>query len=644
MSGIAGYLGTQQAPAILQAMVGKMMHRGPDGQGLHIENPVFMGVRRMAAMGTGDVAEQPVYSPDRKLAIICDGEIYNYREERAELERRGMAFQTNCDAEVILRLYEVYGTNCVNRLNGVFTFAIHDMNKDLVFIARGPMGVKPLYYTTTQSGTFVFASEIKALFEHPSVQTEPDMVGIDAYLSLGYSPGPDAMFKGIHKLPPGHRLIWNAGLHVMIEPYWQWESYATPDPVLKTDEDFQARFDTLLEEAVKRRMAGSAPCGAFLTGSLESVAIVAAMAKDGGAPIRTFSTSAGGDRDGLPPSRDVAARLGCHHEEMPFVPHDMDKLPELIWALDEPVADISIAPMYILSRLASKHVKAVLAGAGTNEVFANRPAHDAMLLAHKRPKSFYKMMEALMPALPQASLARKHGFYGRIGPRTKQRIRDFFDAMQEDSLFRQQVMLTSVFDAREKIPLYAPGFAPSAGTYVDCKKDPPGWPTTMATLMAMQRDAALPDGVLAPFDKMTMFSSISGRLPFMDTRLMEFVLGAPDHLRRSHGKGKVMVRNYVEKALPGLLLKSAPPAQKGEGKKSMLEECLAANPLKEMVEVCLSEASVRRRELFEPKAVRELLVGARTGEIVYLKQVFSLLTLELWFRIFIDHEKGWISR
>ncbi|MEZ0225350.1 MAG: asparagine synthetase B [Alphaproteobacteria bacterium] len=635
MSGIAGYLGASQPPSILRAMTGKMMHRGPDEQLYHEEAPVFMGVRQLAGR-TGDAGAGAFVDADRNLAIVFAGECHGLQEERETLEKKGVQLTEGSAAEVILRLYEVHGVSCVNRLRGAFVFAVHDQQKDLVFIARDPLGVKPLYYATTQSGTFVFASEIKALFEHPNLSAAADLRGVDAFLSLGCSPGPDAMFKGVHQLPPGHHVLWNPGLHVMIESYWKWESFAKPDPVLKSDDDFHARFAMLFEDAV-RQQAGDA--GVVLTGDIESAAVAAALAKVSGGAAPAFCLDLHSECGAS--SADIAAKLGLKAEPVAFGPHDLDKLPEILWALDQPVADISIAPLYLATRIAQKTVKGVLLGASGAEILASLPAQEQLLDARERPKSWYGAVESLYTIVPQASIGKYLGFEGRIGPRTKQRLFGFIEALRNAGLWRQYLSLVSVLDARDKHGLYIGDMTHVMETFVDMQKDPEGWPSPMSALVAMQRAGGLFDSGVSSAEEIGMFSSVECRLPFLDHRLAEFMIGLPDHLRRKPGRNKILLRDYLDKAHPGLIQPAPAHAVPG---KSLLSECLSANPLKEMVETCLSETSVRRRELFDWKAVKVILAGAKTDEAIYSRQVFALLMLELWFRIFIDGEKGWLSR
>jgi asparagine synthase (glutamine-hydrolysing) len=657
MSGIAGYLGSQQPPSVLRAMTGRMAHRGPGKESFYEEAPVFMGARwsfqaaapaadPLSGGGAGAKAANPfAQSTDRKLAIVFAGELFNLAEAGKPLERTN---SVSSAAGVVLGLYQAYGVNCVNRLRGEFVFAIHDMQKDLVFIARDPQGARPLYYATTPSGTFVFASEIKALFEYPGVESAPDMRGIDAYLSLGCSPAPDAMFKGVHKLPPGHRITWNPGLHVMVEPYWQWGSFAKPDPVLKSDEDYLERFSGQFGAAVASRK----PDCVFLDGSLEAACVAAAMS--GASPAVAFCAELPGElgTPNIPPpnapvleAAAVARHLKLTPEKVAFGAQDLDKLPELIWALDEPVADIGVLPLYVMARIAGKQLSAgrapgvALSAAGAAEMLAGTREQEMVLSAHGKPRSYYTALSSAYAWLPQAKLAWRLGFEGRIGPLSKQRLGRVIAALGRENLGRQYLSLRAVLDGKEKHPLYLSQMQPIAEGFSDLFRTPEGWPDAAGSLAAMQSQGLLSEEIFAAAEKTAMFGGIECRFPFADHRLSETLLGLPAHLRRQGA----LLRQYLNKTQPGLLAAAAKP-QAPAGRRSLLAECLAAEPLKGIVATCLSVQSVHRRDLFDDRAVRAILSAAEAGEELCARQVFALVNLELWFRIFVDHEKGWISR
>ncbi|MFN7113584.1 MAG: asparagine synthetase B family protein [Alphaproteobacteria bacterium] len=633
MAGIAGYFGQAREPEVLQGMVRKLAHRGRGGEAFYLANPVFMGIRGAAA----DSTAQPAYSHDDSIAVLFSGDISNYTALRDDLARKGIHFRGEGVAELILHLYEAYGLNLASHLRGRFVFAVHDTLKDFVFLSRDRMGQEPLYYMTTQSGTFVFASEIKALLEHPGVQVTPDMRSIDAYLTLGYSPGPDSFFKGVHKLPAGHRLIWNPGLHVMIEPYWQWETYMRADAALKSDEDFQARFNTLLEDAIGQSAAGLSKPGVALSGTVEETAIAAFLMKDAPRGLDTFTVGYDDGDTALAPAREIARKLGTRHNEVICTPPDMEKLPEIVWALDEPVADPSVLPAFMLAQLAGQSTDGLLRGTGADDMMCGLLQQEAFLRLNRMPAfmaSFYRLG---IKILPQTWMNSQFDCNGNVGDKCRERLLMFFAEVRKgSSLARRYGLMTSIFAARDKTAMYGDTISPMMESFIDGRKDPAGWPTQVSALLALQKDYVLQDSTLQRADKIAALASTVHRQPYLDHPLVEFILGAPDDLKYQSGRGKVMIRRYVEGIAPGL------PEISRRDVNLPIHRFMSTRVMRDMIENCLSEKSVAQRGLFKPAAVRDLVNASREGDIIGLRQVFSLMMLEIWFRVYVEREKGWV--
>jgi|GEM_PF-1437865 len=635
MAGIAGYFGQAQAPEVIQGMVRKLAHRGRGGEAFYHANPIFMGMRGSAT----ESAAQPAYSHDDSIVVLFSGEISNYPALRADLERKGIHFRSDGTAELVLHLYEAYGLNLAAHLRGRFVFAVHDTLKDFVFITRDRMGQEPLYYTTTQSGDFVFASEIKALLEHPGVKAVPELRAIDAYLTFGFSPGPGTFFKGVHKLPAGHRLIWNPGLHVMVEPYWQWETYMRPDGALKTDADFQARFDELLEDSVRQSAAGFNKPAISLSGSLEDTAIAACLMKD--APPRgldTFAVGYDGDDEALAPARDIARRLGTRHHEIICTPPDMEKLPEIVWALDEPVADASMVSSFMLSQHAGQGADGLIRGVGADDMMCGLLQQEAFLRMSRMPPMFAGLYRMGVRMLPQSWMDSQFDCNGRVGDKCRERILSLFKEIgnKRSSLTRRYTLMTSIFTARDKADLYTPTMSPLMESFMDSRRESAlAWPTPVSSLLALQKDYVLQDSTLLRADKIAGLTSTSLRMPYMDHPLVEFILSAPDHLKYQGGKGKVMIRNYVEKNMPGV------PEISRRHAGLPMQRFMSTRLMRDLMETCLSEQAVRRRGLLNPDVVRNIMNRVREGDMIEMRQGFALLMLELWFRVYIDGEKGW---
>ncbi|MGD9856747.1 MAG: asparagine synthase (glutamine-hydrolyzing), partial [Planctomycetaceae bacterium] len=341
MCGITGFidhtLDGGERSAVLRRMTDAMFHRGPDESGELIDGPFAMGMRRLSIIDLAG-GSQPIFDESGRYAVICNGEIYNYRELRAELQGRGHRFTTDSDTEVIVHLFEAQRGRCVDRLSGMFAFAVWDNERRELFIARDRLGIKPLYYTQT-NGLFIFASEIKAILQHPSVTASLNRDALSAYLSLKYVPAPATMFEGVSSLLPGHCLTVRNG-QIAEEQYWNW-SYQVP-PESGDEHECAERLLELLRESVRLRLRSDVPFGAFLSGGLDSSLIVALMSEVLDEPVKTFSVGfdGGDETDELPYARQVAQRFGCDHHEIVVTAKDfVDQAESIIWHLDQPIAD-----------------------------------------------------------------------------------------------------------------------------------------------------------------------------------------------------------------------------------------------------------------------------------------------------------------
>jgi asparagine synthase (glutamine-hydrolysing) len=374
MCGIAGFVDRRETgpdggaarALLLDRMCQVIRHRGPDDQGVMVEGPVALGMRRLSIIDLAG-GHQPISGEDGAVTTVFNGEIYNYRELQRELEGLGHRFRTHSDTEAIVHAYEEYGPACVDRLRGMFAFAVWDRNKGELFLARDRVGKKPLYYTTTPGGAFVFGSELKCLLEHPEVQREVDPSAVDAYLTLGYVPDPLSIFRGIHKLPPGHRLTQRGGA-VAVEPYWDFE-YGPAEE--RPEGEYLEELRALLDEAVRIRLVSEVPLGAFLSGGVDSSVVVGLMARHSSRPVKTFSIGFEEDsHDELKYARLAAKRFATDHHEFVVTPESCQVVDELVLHFDEPFSDPSAVPTYVVSKLARQHVTVVLSGDGGDELFA----------------------------------------------------------------------------------------------------------------------------------------------------------------------------------------------------------------------------------------------------------------------------------
>src|SRR5262249_28910873 len=376
-SGIFGYcapdLGRTVGPDLLRSMGAILRHRGPDDEGFFLDGPVGLGMRRLSIIDL-KTGRQPIQNEDGSLQIVFNGEIYNYQALMQEVLARGHIFSTTADTEVILHLYEELGTECLHRLRGMFAFALWDVKAQTLFLARDRLGIKPLYYAPISGSTgsgLVFASELKALLRVPGIGREVDPEALRAYLQLGYVPEPLSILRDVQKLPAGHWLRRRSDGPIEVRPYWDpapFFEHASPPP---TEEDLVDELRRHLQEAIRLHLVSDVPVGAFLSGGIDSSAVVAMMAAELGGSVKTFSI--GFPEDGvseLPYARAVARHFGTDHHELVVEPGSVDLLERLAGHFDEPFADPSAIPTYFVSQLAGQHVKVVLSGDGGDELFA----------------------------------------------------------------------------------------------------------------------------------------------------------------------------------------------------------------------------------------------------------------------------------
>lgn len=639
MCGICGYAGFERDEQLLKRMAAVIAHRGPDDEGFFWVDRVGLGMRRLSII---DIAggQQPILNEDGTIAIIFNGEIYNYKTLVEHLIQRGHLFRTRSDTETILHLYEEYGSECVQHLRGMFAFAIYDTRHQQLFLARDRMGIKPLYYWS-QQGKLLFGSEIKAILECNHVSTEPYLPAIDAYLSLRYVPGPETLFTGIYKLPAAHWLLWQDG-QICVKRYWTPHLYTGS---YKPDSYYQERFVELFSESVRLRLMSEVPLGSFLSGGVDSAAITTTMRHFVDQPVKSFSVGFNWPGDELSTAKEVAQKLGCDHSEIICQPEDFAHLPKAIWHLDEPVGDAIIVPMYLLSRLARQQVTVVLTGDGADETLAGYLPHKVMVWARHYARWMPQFMQRrvvqpLVEQLPSAMLGLAFDYPAELGVRGKRKVVDYLSLVGSQQPEAEYNFLISLFDSRDKIELYTTQLHPFINPRA-VNGNLPSYPHQgihyLDQVLSLQFMHWLPDDILMKQDKLTMAHSIEARVPFLDHHLVEFLLQTPPHLKLRGLTNKILLRNYVAQALPG---KAAHRSKKPFY--IPLEQYFTQGPLSEIVATCLSKQSIQKRGYFVWDKVQTLRQAVNNKDFLFGKQIFALTALELWHRIFIDREKGWL--
>ncbi|HEY2027962.1 MAG TPA: asparagine synthase (glutamine-hydrolyzing) [Myxococcales bacterium] len=619
MCGISGFVNRDKErpadQALLRRMTDVIAHRGPDGDGHFVAGPVALGHRRLSIIDLSANGAQPMHGcDDAKVTITFNGEIYNYLELREELLAKGHRFHSRCDTEVIVHGYEEWGDELPKKLAGMFAFAIWDARKETLFLARDRLGKKPVYYYLGDE-RFIFGSEIKSLLCDESVPRNLDNDALDLYLSTRYVPAPLTMFAGIQKLPPGSCATYKDG-ELDIKRFWRVEFPAHPDT--RSDDVLAKELWARSKEATKARLMADVPVGVFLSGGLDSSCIAAQMidlrkeAGEGG--VKSFSVGYKAD-DGsseLDQARRVAAALGTEHREVLVTAEDFHAfLPQLVWHLDEPVADAACVPLYYLSKRAREEVVVVLSGEGADEVFAGYPVYRTMLL-----------MEQLRLAAPFAGTAARfvkdpkvRKYLRWMSLPLEQRYRGISVAFADD----EKAKLTGLPASRasERVVQHI------AGIWRETKGLPP-----LERMLELDRRVWLPDDLLVKADKITMATSVELRVPFLDHRLIEWSAGLPASVKLRNGSGKWILREAARHRLPA---ECVAPGKRGftvpvaNWMRKQLYE-----PLRD--ELLASDSLPRTR--FGEKAVRELIEEHKSGKADRKEELYALWVLEKWRKRF----------
>jgi asparagine synthase (glutamine-hydrolysing) len=545
MCGIAGIVDvTGRAPVdadCLRRMNDRLFHRGPDDAGYLIERRVGLAMRRLAIIDL-NTGQQPVHNEDKTLSVVFNGEIYNYRELRAELQAKGHRFATTSDTEVLVHLYEEHGERCVDRLRGMFAFAIWDRQRQALFLARDRLGIKPLYYAESPQG-FVFASELKAIAVHPRVERRVSPASLVAYLQYGYVPEPQSILEGIRRLPPGHTLTVKDG-HVGA-PRRYWESASLFRSAMGRSSETEAGAAEALwahlESAVRSHLVSDVPVGAFLSGGVDSSAVVAVMAQAVGVPVKTFSI---GFREAgyneLPYARRVAEWLGTEHHELRVEPQDLGMLEEVLAAVDEPFADASAVPTYLVSRLARRHVKVVLSGDGGDELFAG---YDRYVVDHRRrylgllgDAGLGGSLRALSAVLPEGVPGKNYLYNLSLS-----RLDRYLDSI-------------SLFPARAMKNLLEPALVHGVESPFSAALAAGNGLDPLSRLQDLDLNSYLPGDILTKVDRMSMANSLEARVPLLDHPLVEFACRLPARLRLRSGQTKYLLKRALRGRVPDEVL------------------------------------------------------------------------------------------
>jgi asparagine synthase (glutamine-hydrolysing) len=627
MCGIAGFIDLWDSGAvpepddreqILDRMCRIITHRGPDDQGVMLKPGAALGMRRLSIIDlvTG---HQPMSGEDESVSIVFNGEIYNFLELKPKLEALGHRFKTNSDTEAIVHAYEEFGPACVEDLRGMFAFAIWDDKNRTLFIARDRPGKKPLYYTVTRGGTFVFGSELKAVLEHPDVGREINLEAVDAYFTLGYVPDPLTIFLNIHKLSPGHYLTFSEG-RLTVRRYWDFDLTAAESD---REDDYVDELRTLLDESVRLRLISDVPLGAFLSGGIDSSTVVALMARHMGQPVKTFSIGFHEDSyNELKFARMTAEKFGTDHHEFFVTPDICSVVDELAWHFDEPFADSSAIPTYMVSKLARDHVTVVLSGDGGDELFAG---YTRYVVERKRsafdrvPRPLREgVLRPLTRHLPHSTWGRNYLHNVSLDP-----VARYLDSVSVFTNLNRRLLFSSDFQSQLGQANYAASLFNSLAAKLNGAEE-------LDQLLYIDSKTYLPGDILTKVDRMSMAVSLEARAPLLDHKLIEFVARVPGSLKLAGLETKHLLKQAVRDLVPKDILHR--PKQ---GFGVPIQEWINQQ-LRERIRDILSDARTRQRGYIDPKYLDLLLAEHERGRRDHSMGLWALLMFELWHRQFMD--------
>jgi asparagine synthase (glutamine-hydrolysing) len=623
--GIYGVLqldGTPASAETLRPMGRLTVHRGPDDEGHYVHGPLAMGMRRLSIIDVRG-GHQPLVNEDATLSLVANGEIYNYRELRAELEGQGHRFRSGSDCETILHLYEQHGDTFVERLNGMFAFALWDVRRRRLVVGRDRLGIKPVYLSN-DGRRLAFASEAKAILALPGMAAELDGDALSSYLAMGYVPAPRSMFRGVRKLPPATLLVAEDGT-AEERCYWRLPSEVDERP---SEDEWVSRVRGQLEESVRMQMVSDVPIGAFLSGGVDSSAVVAFMAAHSDRPVKTYAIGFGGGTaetyyNELPFARQVAQLFKTDHHEIIVRPDVVSLLPTLLWHLDEPVADTAFLTTYLVSAFARRDVTVILSGVGGDELFGG---YRRYLGGHyqsrfdRLPRGLRVLASALGERLPSDrhsavlnSLRLAKGFLSTAGLPIDERYRSYIEVFSDDAI--AEMMREPRIAGHDSL---AEAFRGATGA------------DELNRMLAVDAQTQLPDDLLLLTDRMSMAVSLECRVPLLDHVLVELAARMPEGVKIRGGQLKYALKRALQGVLPANILH-----RKKRGFGTPMGAWLKGD-LAPLLRELLSADVVKARGLFRHPEIEKLIAAHASNRVDGTDRLLALLNLEIWSRIYLD--------
>jgi asparagine synthase (glutamine-hydrolysing) len=623
MCGICGVFtlnGTAVDGALVRQMSATLAHRGPDGSGTFVSGAIGLAHRRLSIIDLEGGA-QPLGSDDGKLQLVFNGEIYNFIELREELINKGHTFRTHSDTEVIIHGYEEWGSDAVQRFNGMFAFALWDDNKQQLLLARDHLGVKPLYYTTVGQ-RFLFASEIKALLADRQCPREVNLRGLGQLFTLRYVPSPATLFRAINKLPAAHLMVVTSS-GITIRRYWNW----TPQLAEGDETELVERYQSLLQDAVRLQMRSDVPVGLFLSSGIDSNALLAMMSGQVDRPVHTFTIGfeQGEHSNETDDARAAASRYGTDHTEMIVSPRDYERYYErYLWDLEEPVGNETAAAFYFVSLIARQKVKVVLTGQGADEPWAGYDRYKGVK---------WSQIYSRLPNFVTGYMVRP--LVGRFS--SNEKVRRAAESLDEQDLLSRFIKIYSFYTSGMKEKLFQPWIREEISTDgIEAREglrrlqaDVAGL-DPLTQMLYIDTRASLPDDLLMVSDKTSMANSLEARVPYLDYRLVEFIESLPPHLKLKGMQGKYLHKKALEKWLPREVIQ-----RKKKGFANPINQWLRASMQRYVGDCLLSDSSATRR-YFNQDYIRSLVAQHEAGEQNYLRHIYLLISFELWHQKFLS--------
>lgn len=605
---------------------GVLRHRGPDDHGHYLDRSIFLGHRRLSIIDLS-TGRQPIFNEDGSQCIVFNGEVFNFNDIRHQLEAKGHVFRTQSDTETIVHAYEEWGESCVDHFRGMFVFAIWDARRRVLFIARDRLGIKPLFYCRV-GDTLLFASEMKAILRYPQVPRDMDCDALACYLKVAYIPSPLTIFRSIRKLPAGHTLTASSG-RITIHKYW--DVQFAPNRT-RSEASFADEVLAELQDSVRLRLISDVPLGAFLSGGLDSAAIVALMSRLGANPVRTFTIGFGGDVGGYLDergyAREVAERFGTEHQEHEVTPDFHGLVQEIVRAFDEPFADPSTIPTHYVSMITRRAVTVALSGLGGDEMFGGYERYLGYKLSTTYDRIPRVIRERLIRPIVEALPERTDGHY------TVNHMKRFVRAASQDGGSRYLGMISMGTEGRRQSLLANP--ADLAGSFDACDQifldhfNGSNADSPLDRVLYCDVKTYLPEDILACTDRMSMKHSLEVRVPFIDHKFVELCATIPGEMKIKGRVKKHLLRRVARGMLPDSVLD-----HRKQGFIGPMTRWLQTG-LKDYVVATLAPERLAKHGLFVPSAVKTLLDEHFQRREIHDKLIWSLVMFQTWYEMYVE--------